>query len=117
MGGAGSRFAQRRPWLRGAAAPMKRLCAALLGCGALLAAGEPPRLFRQPRLFAPPPRPAAARPAVQARSVLAFQTSGLWILSRIFGEGPNFQISDGQSESSPNFASLVVGCFDADFRK
>ena len=96
---------------------MKRLCAALLGCGALLAAGEPPRLFRQPRLFAPPPRPAAARPAVQARSVLAFQTSGLWILSRIFGERSYFQISDGPSESLLNFERLFLGCIDADLCK
>ena len=38
-------------------------------------------------------------------------------MNRIFGEGPNFQISDGPSESPPNFERLVLDCVDADFCK
>ena len=38
-------------------------------------------------------------------------------LSRIFGEGPNFQISDGPSESPPKFETLDLGCIDDDFCK
>ena len=35
----------------------------------------------------------------------------------IFGEGQHDQISDGPSESPPNFEKLVLGCVDANFIK
>ena len=41
----------------------------------------------------------------------------IWNLNRIFGVGPNFRISDGLSESLPNFERLVLGAIDADFCK
>ena len=61
--------------------------------------------------------PAVAGPALRARSGLAFQTSGLWILSRIFGERSYFQISDGPAESLRNVERLFLGCIDADLCK
>ena len=45
---------------------------------------------------------------------LAFQTSGFWNLDMIFGEGQNFQTSDGPSESPPKFERRDLGRIDAD---
>ena len=53
--------------------------------------------------------------AAEGRLGSRFKPRETW--KGVFGDGPNFEVSDGPSESPPNFERLVLGCIDANFCK